>query len=57
MLEEEDDVSLETKEGSDDFVEEVQLVVDKGQSQLRILAVQKFRTLQTLEVFLLTAYR
>lgn len=36
MLEEEDDIPLETKEGTDDFVEEVQLVVDKGQSQLRI---------------------
>jgi 23S rRNA pseudouridine1911/1915/1917 synthase len=36
MSDEEDDIPLETKEGSDEFVEEVELVVDKGQSQLRI---------------------
>ncbi len=36
MSDEEDDIPLETKEASDEFVEEVELVVDKGQSQLRI---------------------
>jgi 23S rRNA pseudouridine1911/1915/1917 synthase len=36
MSNEEDDIPLEAKEASDVFVEEVELVVDKGQSQLRI---------------------
>ncbi|MCW5909290.1 MAG: RluA family pseudouridine synthase [Chitinophagales bacterium] len=36
MIEEEDDIISEAKESSDDFVEEVVLTVDKGQSQLRI---------------------
>lgn len=36
MSEEEDDIITEPKEASDDFVEEVVITVDKGQSQLRI---------------------